>query len=276
MRFDFKFTEEHLNLMLNGRNAQFERWFVTLEKWLPDYNITTCQRVASFVAQCAHESSDFTTLHENLNYRWETLRRVFPKYFPTDELAKKYAHNRVAIANRVYANRMGNGNEASGDGYRYCGKGLIQLTGKHNYARFSEFSGIPLDDVDEYVQTYDGAVHSACWFWHTNSLNRWADIADIATMTKRINGGDNGLADRIKRFDKNMDILGAGIAEKLTTLRKGSTGPDVINLQLKLGLIPDGIYGATTERAVRKFQSENGVDVDGIAGPVTLSLIFRD
>lgn len=275
MGFDFNFTSNHLNLMLSKSNKQYERWFTALEKWLPDYNITTKQRVASFVAQCAHESNNFNTLHENLNYRWETLRRVFPKYFQTDELAKKYAHNRVAIANRAYANRMGNGDEASGDGYKYCGKGLIQLTGKNNYSRFAEYAGMKLEDMPDYLQTYDGAVHSSCWFWETNSLNRWADIADITTMTRRINGGDNGLDDRIEKFDKNMAILGATSAEKLTTLRRNSTGPDVVNLQLKLGLVPDGHYGIVTERAVKKFQSENGVAVDGIAGPVTLSLIYR-
>jgi putative chitinase len=118
------------------KNPYVEHWHKVLAELLPDYEINTPQRIAAFIAQCAHESGGFTTLKENLNYRAETLRKIFPKYFPTDEMAKQYAsmpNKQEAIANLVYGNRMGNGGPETGDGWRYCGRGLIQLTGKNNY-----------------------------------------------------------------------------------------------------------------------------------------------
>lgn len=272
-KFQFDFKETHLAHML-GNNQQYDRWYDALEVWLPKYEITTRLRVASFVAQTAHESQNYTRLEENLNYRWTTLREVFWKYFPTDELAKKYAHKKQAIANRVYGNRMGNGSEASGDGYKYRGRGLIQVTGKNNYTEFAEFADMSVEDTFDYLTTYEGAVHSACWYWHTRNLNRWADIADQVELTKRINGGDNGLKDRIYHFEKNMSILGASAAEILTTLRRGSQGPAVRDIQRALKIDVDGDYGPKTESAVRAFQKSNGLVVDGIAGPVTLSLLL--
>jgi putative chitinase len=178
---------------------------------LPDYDINTPQRVAAFIAQCAHESGNFTALHENLNYRAVTLRKIFPKYFPTDELAEQYAsqpNKAELIANRVYASRMGNGDEASGDGFRYCGRGLIQLTGKENYSWFAASIEIPVEEVPAYLQTFEGAVQSACWFWETNNLNQWADKGDILTLTKRINGGTIGLDDRIKHYNHALHVFG--------------------------------------------------------------------
>ena len=186
-----------------------DHWCDALNKLLPDYGIDTPQRVAAFIAQAAHESGNFTALHENLNYRWESLRKVFPKYFPTDELAQQYAHNQEAIANRVYANRMGNGDEASGDGFRYCGRGLIQLTGKTNYQNFADSIETPVEEVTDYLGTFEGAVQSACWFWETNNLNKWADAGDIKTMTKIINGGFIGLDDRIKHYEHALHVFGA-------------------------------------------------------------------
>ena len=129
------FTKEHLQQLL-PKNPYIDYWYNALMQLFPDYEIDTEKRIAAFIAQCAHESANFMVLRENLNYRWQTLRKIFPKYFPTDELAQEYAskpNKQEAIANRVYANRMGNGPEESGDGYRYSGKGLIQLTGKDNY-----------------------------------------------------------------------------------------------------------------------------------------------
>jgi putative chitinase len=168
--------------------------------------------VAAFIAQCAHESGNFRALKENLNYRWETLRKLFSKYFPTDDLAKTYAsmpNKQEAIANRIYASRMGNGDEQSGDGFRYCGRGLIQLTGKDNYTFFAGSLDIPVEEAAEYLQTFEGAVQSACWFWETNNLNQWADKDDILTLTKRINGGTIGLEDRKKHYEHAKHVLGA-------------------------------------------------------------------
>lgn len=194
------------------RNPYATYWHAALDQLLPDYEIDTPQRMAAFLAQCAHESGGFVAIKENLNYRWQTLRKIFPKYFPTDELAQQYAakpNKMEAIANRVYANRMGNGDEASGDGYRYCGRGLIQLTGKDNYSWFAASIGISPEEASEYMETFEGAAQSACWFWETNKLNQWADAGDILTLTKRINGGTIGLQDRIKHYEHALHVLGA-------------------------------------------------------------------
>jgi putative chitinase len=194
------------------KNPYVEQWHNALAQLLPDYGINTPQRIAAFVAQCAHESGNFMVLKENLNYRAVTLRKIFPKYFPNDAIANEYANKpnkQEAIANLVYANRMGNGPPESGDGWRYAGKGLIQLTGKSNYTWFAESLQISVEDASEYLLTFEGAAQSACWFWETNNLNQWADKGDIVTLTKRINGGTIGLEDRIKHYEHALHVLGA-------------------------------------------------------------------
>ena len=194
------------------KNPYVVHWHEVLAQLLPDYEINTPQRIAAFIAQCAHESGGFMILKENLNYRPETLRKIFPKYFPTDDMARAYCampNKQEAIANRVYANRMGNGDEHSGDGYRYCGRGLIQLTGKDNYSFFAGSLGISVEEASEYLGTFEGAAQSACWFWETNNLNQYADSGDILTMTKRINGGTIGLEDRKKHYEHALHVLGA-------------------------------------------------------------------
>lgn len=206
--FEFDFTRDQLAKLIPS-NQHVDQWYEALTQLLPDYEINTVPRVAAFLAQCAHESGEFRILKENLNYKAESLRKVFPKYFPNDALAQQYAHNQEAIANRVYGNRMGNGDEASGDGFRYCGRGLIQLTGKDNYTAFAESLEIPVEDVPEYLGTFEGAVQSACWFWETNDLNKWADKNDITTLTKKINGGTIGLDDRKKHYQHAISVLSA-------------------------------------------------------------------
>ena len=209
-------TENQLKQLIPG-NKYVSYWHHALEQLLPDYDINTPRRIAAFVAQCAHESGGFTALQENLNYKSDTLRRLFPKYFPTDELAKEYAarsNKQEAIANRIYAGRMGNGDESSGDGFRFRGRGLIQLTGRSNYQAFAdsiEVDGRPLkiDEVPEYLSCFEGAAQSACWYWETNALNKFADADDILGMTKRINGGTIGLNDRIKHYKHALHVLGA-------------------------------------------------------------------
>ena len=191
------------------KNPHIDQWHHALDQLLDDYEINTPHRVAAFVAQCAHESGNFRMLKENLNYRAVTLRKIFPKYFPTDELAAQYAGKQELIANRVYGGRMGNGPEQSGDGFRYCGRGLIQLTGKDNYSWFAASLEIPVEEAAEYLQTFEGAVQSACWFWETNNLNTQADAGDIKLMTKKINGGYIGLEDRIKHYNHALHVFGA-------------------------------------------------------------------
>ena len=200
-------TKEQLSQLI-PKNPYIDQWYEALSVLLPDYEINTPNRIAAFIAQCAHESASFTALHENLNYRAETLSKVWPKKFPP-AVAQQYAHKPEAIANLAYASRMGNGNEASGDGWRYCGRGLIQLTGKDNYTAFADSIGITPEEVSDYVQTFEGAAQSACWFWETNNLNQYADSGDIETMTKRINGGTLGLEDRKKHYEHAKHILGA-------------------------------------------------------------------
>ena len=205
---NFILSRAQLAQLLPG-NPYLDHWYHALEQALPDYDINTPNRIAAFIAQCAHESGGFRALKENLNYRAVTLRKVFPKYFPNDEIAAQYAGKPEMIANRVYGNRMGNGDESSGDGFRYCGRGLIQLTGKINYQNFADSIETPVEDIPEFLATFEGAVQSACWFWEANNLNQWADNGDILTLTKRINGGTIGLEDRKKHYEHALHVLGA-------------------------------------------------------------------
>ena len=153
-----------------------------------------------------HESGGYKFLTENLNYKAESLCKVWPRYFNASN-ANDYAHNPEKIANRAYAGRMGNGPEESGDGFKYCGRGLIQLTGKQNYTKFAESIETPVEEIPEFLATFEGAIQSACWFWETNNLNQYADNGDILTMTKRINGGTLGLEDRQNHFHHAIQIL---------------------------------------------------------------------
>jgi putative chitinase len=200
-------TLEQLKQIIPG-NPYVEQWCDALNKLLPDYEINTPQRIAAFLAQCAHESANFTALQENLNYKAASLSRVWPSRFPPG-IAEQYAHNPEKIANRAYCDRMGNGNEASGDGWRYCGRGLIQLTGKDNYTAFADSIGVTPEEVSEYLATFEGAAQSACWFWESNNLNRFADVGDIKGLTKAINGGYIGLEDREKHYGHALHVLGA-------------------------------------------------------------------
>lgn len=204
--FNFNFTQDQLAEILPN-NPYIAQWHDALYKILPEYEINTVNRVAAFVSQCAHESGSFAVLNENLNYRATSLRRVFGKYFSNDEIANQYANTPEMIANRVYSNRMGNGDEQSGDGWRYSGRGLIQLTGKDNYTKFAESIKTPVEDIPEYLVTFEGAVQGACWFWEANTLNQWADVGDVLTLTKRINGGTNGLDERIENYKHASQVL---------------------------------------------------------------------
>jgi putative chitinase len=191
------------------KNPHIDHWHEALDQLLDDYEINTPLRVAHFVAQCAHESGNFVFIKENLNYKAASLQKLFSKYFPTAELAQQYANKPERIANRIYANRMGNGPEASGDGYRYCGRGLIQLTGKDNYTFFAGSLNIPVEEASDYLATFEGAAQSACWFWEQNNLNRFADANDVKGLTRAINGGYIGLEDRISHTEHALHVLGA-------------------------------------------------------------------
>jgi putative chitinase len=202
-------TLEQLKKML-PKNPYVADWHEALEQLLPDYDINTPKRIAAFIAQCAHESGNFMVLKENLNYRPATLRKIWPRHFPTDAIANDYASRldkQRHIANRAYANRMGNGDEASGDGHKFLGRGLIQLTGRNNHQAFADSVEMDINDVPEYLATFEGAAQSACWFWETNNLNRFADKDDIKGLTKAINGGYIGLEDRIKHYKHALHVM---------------------------------------------------------------------
>ena len=191
------------------KNPYIDHWHEALDQLLPDYDINTPLRVAHFIAQCAHESGNFLFIKENLNYRAESLMKTWPRLFPTIEIARQYEKQPEKIANRAYGNRMGNGDEASGDGWRYCGRGLIQLTGRDNYTFFAGSLDISVEEAAEYLATFEGAAQSACWYWEQNNLNRFADANDVRGLTRAINGGYLGLEDRIKHTNHALHVLGA-------------------------------------------------------------------
>lgn len=198
-------------LKINGnKNPEMCKYYIdALNKVLPEYKINTKLRLAHFLAQILHESGNLKYKSENLNYSAKALRSVFGKYFKTDEIANQYARRPEKIANRIYANRMGNGDEASGDGWAFRGRGLIQLTGKNNYKLCGD--SIKLDlikDPDLLINTAEASVKAACWFWNKNNLNELADKDDVKIITKRINGGFNGLDDRKNILKRAKEILG--------------------------------------------------------------------
>lgn len=174
---------------------------------MEEFGIDTPARQAMFLAQCGHESGNFAHVEENLNYKAEGLHKIFKKYFHTLEEAQGYARQPERIANKVYANRMGNGDEASGDGYRYRGRGLIQLTGKDNYDACARALNVDLHGQPDYLETAEGAARSAAWFWSHNNLNRFADADDIVGCTKRVNGGTIGLEDRQHHYETAKSVL---------------------------------------------------------------------
>jgi putative chitinase len=204
--FEFDFTPAKLAKCVK-RNKNPNELYDALVNVLPRYEITTVERVAAFLAQCGHESADFTILQENLNYSAKGLSATWPKRFPNEAAAAPYNRNPEKIANKVYADRMGNGPEGSGDGWKYRGRGAIQLTGHDNYKAFATDVGLSIDDAIVYVESLDGAVESAAWFWWRNNLNQWVDKNDIVTLSKRINGGTLGLQERVDHYNHNIQYL---------------------------------------------------------------------
>lgn len=288
----FEFKEEHLAAMI-PTNKNVSSWYKAMMEIFPKYEINTPNRIAGFIAQCAHESNNFNTLEENLNYREETLLKVFPRYFgPGKRNAKEYAKNPEKLANYVYmdefrSSKMGNVKE--GDGWRFRGRGLKQLTGRDNYTNFGKSVGMTAEEAAEYVATERGAIESACWFWNAKKLNAIADSGDIVKMTKVINGGDIGLADRKARWEKALAILGGKVSaptpvnpqitdavtqSAATTVKRGSTGETVKKLQAALGLKADGVFGIGTEASLKSWQAKNGLVADGVAGPKTLAKLL--
>jgi putative chitinase len=281
-------TVDQLRAMI-PTNKEVEEWCAALNEMLPKYGITTDKRIASFVSQCAHESADFKILQENLNYKEATLLKVFPRYFgPGKENAAEYAGKPEKIANYVYMDKNRSkggalGNVNDGDGWLFSGKGLKQVTGRANTTAFGKTVGMTAEEAAAYLLTKKGALESALWFWGSRNLNEVADTGDQVRLTKIINGGDIGLADRQQRFAKAMAALGgkieAAVNSQITdavtqTLRKGSKGDLVKKLQAALGIGADGDFGQGTENALKKWQDRNGLTADGVAGPKTLAKLL--
>jgi putative chitinase len=279
-------TEDQLAAML-PTNREIAEWCKELNKAFPKHEINNARRIAGFISQCAHESRDFTAMEENLNYSKEALERVFPRYFgPGKRDAAEYARNPEKIANYVYMDEHRSkagalGNTKPGDGWLFSGKGLKQVTGRANTEAFGKTVGMTAEEAAAYLLTKEGALKSALWFWDSRKLNEVADTGDVVRMTKIINGGDIGLADRQSRYNVAMQALTGDIptrapisAATTATLRRGSTGDAVKQMQRKLGIPADGDFGPGTEAAVRKWQAANGLVADGIVGPKTLAALM--
>jgi putative chitinase len=281
-------TEAQLAVMI-PTNKEVGEWCAALNEMLPKYGIVTDKRIAGFISQCAHESMDFRVLEENLNYKEATLLRVFPRYFgPGKENAAEYAGNPQKIANYVYMDKNRSksgalGNHKENDGWAMRGKGLKQVTGRANHEAFGKTVGMTAEEAAEYLMTKKGALESALWFWGSRNLNEVADTGDVTRLTKIINGGDIGLADRQQRYAKAMAAMGGKItapaaaaapAATAGSMRRGSEGDGVKKLQAKLGIAADGDFGPGTEAALKKWQAENGLTADGVAGPKTLEKLF--
>lgn len=192
-----RITKDNLFKIFPKTNAEtLASWVDPLNATCERYDITTAARTAAFVAQIGHESGEMKRIVENLNYSTEGLMTTFKKYFPNKTLADKYARRPEHIANLVYANRMGNGPESTGDGWKYRGRGLIQITGKNNYAALAKALGMTITQTLAFLDTKEGAAHSAGWFWSVNNLNGLADMTRFTEITKKINGGTHGLDDR--------------------------------------------------------------------------------
>lgn len=183
------------------------KWLEPLEDTFAKYEINTPVRQASFIGQCAHESNNFRTLEENLHYSATALMRVWPSRFPDIDVANQYANNPEKIANKVYGGRADLGNVEDGDGWKFHGRGVIQLTGRSNYTVCGLALNKPFVELPQMLLEPENACMSAGWFWHKRDLNSLADKQDYETMTKRINGGLLGLVDRKEKIAKALSVL---------------------------------------------------------------------
>jgi putative chitinase len=267
-----KLTEDQVKLLMPN-NDKWAEWVSPMHDLFNSYGIQSADRIAMFFAQCGHESLDFRVMEENLNYSSKALASVWRKYFNenTGRDPKDYHRQPERIANVIYANRMDNGDESSGDGWRFRGKGAIQVTGRYNTTKFAEAVGKSVDAANDYLLTIKGALQGALWYWDANNLNQLADDRDIRETTRVINGGYHGLDDRTNRYLRAQKILAGKefIPELKVLLKLGSQGEEVKKVQWAVGVEPDGWFGQLTELAVIAWQGNNGLTPDGIVGPKT-------
>lgn len=201
--------KSQLALIMPAAREQDIDWYLdALNEQLPKFDIDTPLRLAHFIAQIAHESGSFKYKSENLNYSAKALRAVFGKYFDSDEMAEQYARKPEQIANIVYAGRMGNGDTESGDGWRYRGRGLIQLTGRENYSHCAQAIGVDCENQPELLSDdAQATVAAACWYWQSRKLNDLADMDDVKGITRKINGGLHGLEERSAFAERGKDVF---------------------------------------------------------------------
>ena len=200
-------TKDQLQSFFEDTDEEvIDKFVEPLNKAMEHFEINNTERVAMFLAQVGHESGGLNHTAENLNYKAATLQRVFPKYFRDNDPAD-YAGQPEKIANLVYSNRMGNGDEDSGDGYKYRGRGLIQLTGHDNYKHFADSMGMGIDEAVSYLEGPEGAAMSAGWFWDNHKLNHLADVDNVKDVTHKINGGYNGLEERESLYKEAREIF---------------------------------------------------------------------
>lgn len=274
-------------------NPEAKEWYEIVLPAFEKNQINTVNRIAGFMAQTAFESADYKSLTENMNYSWQRLREVFPRYFQTANIAKQFHRQPERIANRVYddANRINKiGNTRLGDGWRFRGKGIKQLTGRWNFAAFGNSIGMTAEEAANYAETKKGALETAIWFWNTNNLARFADVDDIDGMSRAVNGGSNGLVERRNRYNNAKTLLRTSskpttnpvtpavpskpqsdepivgpIVDKIyDTITKGAEGDLVREVQKFLGISVDGDFGPNTEKAVKSWQRKNKFTSNGI------------
>jgi putative chitinase len=270
-------------------NRTPEVWYPIAMEFFRVYEINTINRVASFMAQTAHESGDFRALEENLNYSVDGLLRTFPRYFgPGKRNPADYANNPQKLANYVYMDEFRSksaalGNTRPGDGWRFRGGGVKQLTGRNNFTRFGASIGMTPEAAADYVRTNRGAFESACWFWKTNNLARFADRDDIEGMSRAVNGGTIGLEDRKLRYTRAKTILQEptqAVVQQTNeqaqrSLMRGAKGDLVRRVQTALRLKSDGDFGPATETAVRAWQRLNRYTVNGILDSIQLNQLLK-
>lgn len=264
---------------------------------LQTYEINTALRLAHFLGQGLVETNYLSAKAENLRYSAQRLRQVFPRYFPTDEIAQQYDRQPERIANRVYANRLGNGPEESGDGWRYRGRGFFQLTGKDNYRRFGELAGIDLvSDPEVLERDLKVSIQVAAAYFKRSGLAEFADRNDAPAVSRGVNRGDprstapaHGESDRILWTSRALSLVrdpsalttgaSGGPVSSDSALRAGATGDAVAELQRQLAQLgygvgaADGVFGPNTERAVQSFQREHNLPVTGAADDATMAAI---
>lgn len=200
--------EEFSACFPNAIRDNLRLYYPLLSEVMDRYGITTKNQKAMFLAMISIESGDLTHTSENLNYSWKGLRQTFPKYFPTDTMAMEYSRKPIEIANHVYANRLDNGGPSSGDGWRFRGAGLIQLTGRYNHTKIAEEFGMDVQEASDWMRSPEGASECAGWFWKKKKLNPKSDVGDVKFVTKKITGGATMLVERTRAFNRNVRVIG--------------------------------------------------------------------